>query len=81
MGTYDQNTELETTQTMTKPESVVTQDNDALITEIHIGAPADRVFKALTDEEELARWFTNPSCPVKALANGRPPRRPLWLRH
>jgi uncharacterized protein YndB with AHSA1/START domain len=65
MGTYDQNTELETAQTMTKPESVVTQDNDALITEIHIGAPADRVFKALTDEEELARWFTNPSCPVK----------------
>jgi uncharacterized protein YndB with AHSA1/START domain len=39
--------------------------NDAIVTEIQIAAPADRVFKALTDPAELARWFRNPECPVK----------------
>jgi uncharacterized protein YndB with AHSA1/START domain len=50
---------------MTATQSVVTQDNDTLVTEINIAAPPQRVFKALTDEQELARWFTNSECPVK----------------
>jgi uncharacterized protein YndB with AHSA1/START domain len=43
----------------------VTQDADALVTEIQIAAPPERVFKALTDAKELTRWFRSPECPVK----------------
>jgi uncharacterized protein YndB with AHSA1/START domain len=50
---------------MTKTESVITPNNDAIVTEIHIAAPPERVFQALTDERELIRWFTDSSCPVK----------------
>jgi uncharacterized protein YndB with AHSA1/START domain len=39
--------------------------NDAIVSEILIAAPVDRVFKALTDPAELTRWFRNPECPVK----------------
>jgi len=45
--------------------TIVTPDQDALVTEIDIAAPQDRVFKALTDPDQLMRWFTNASCPVK----------------
>jgi uncharacterized protein YndB with AHSA1/START domain len=48
-----------------KGNSIITADNDALITEIHIAAPPERVFKALTDSGQLARWFTSPECPAK----------------
>jgi uncharacterized protein YndB with AHSA1/START domain len=47
------------------PTTIVTPDQDALIAEIDIAAPAERVFKALTDPDQLKRWFTNPSCPAK----------------
>lgn len=47
------------------PTSIVTPDQDALVTEIEIDAPPERVFRALTDSKELERWFTDPSCPVK----------------
>jgi len=50
---------------MTAPKSVITPDNDAVVTEIQIAAPPERVFKALTDERELVRWFTDASCPVR----------------
>jgi len=45
--------------------TVVTADQDAVVSEIEISAPPDRVFKALTDEGELKRWFTSPECPAK----------------
>jgi uncharacterized protein YndB with AHSA1/START domain len=40
-------------------------DSDVVRAEIYIAAPPARVFKALTDASELARWFTDPGCPVK----------------
>lgn len=43
----------------------VTPDRDAVVSEIHIAAPPERVFKALTDSAELKQWFTDASCPVK----------------
>jgi uncharacterized protein YndB with AHSA1/START domain len=46
--------------------TIITPDQDAVVSEIHIAAPPERVFKALTDPNELKRWFTNPSCPVKS---------------
>ena len=48
---------------MTK--AIIKSDQDAVISEIDIAAPAERIFKALTDAGELKRWFTSPECPVK----------------
>jgi uncharacterized protein YndB with AHSA1/START domain len=44
---------------------IVTPDLDAIVSEIDIAAPPDRVFQALTDSRQLLRWFTDASCPVK----------------
>jgi uncharacterized protein YndB with AHSA1/START domain len=53
------------TTTNSTPRTFITPDNDAVVGEIHIAAPAERIFKALTDEKQLIRWFTDASCPVK----------------
>jgi uncharacterized protein YndB with AHSA1/START domain len=50
---------------MPKVRAIVTPDQDAVISEVEIAAPAERVFRALTDSGELVRWFTDASCPVK----------------
>jgi uncharacterized protein YndB with AHSA1/START domain len=46
-------------------KAIITSDNDAVISETEIAAPPERIFHALTTPEALARWFTNPGCPVK----------------
>ncbi len=38
---------------------------DLVVAEIYIAAPPERVFQAISRPEELMRWFTAPSCPVK----------------
>jgi uncharacterized protein YndB with AHSA1/START domain len=43
----------------------ITPDQDAIISDIDIAAPPERIFQALTDPGELKRWFTSPECPVK----------------
>ena len=48
------------------PEATVAASLDAVVSEIEIAAPPQRVFQALTTPGELLRWFTDPSCPVKA---------------
>ena len=40
-------------------KSTITSGNDAVVTEIQIAAPPERVFQALTDARQLERWFTN----------------------
>jgi uncharacterized protein YndB with AHSA1/START domain len=45
--------------------TIITPDQDAVVSEIHISAPPDRVFRALTDSSELMRWFNSGECPVK----------------
>jgi uncharacterized protein YndB with AHSA1/START domain len=44
--------------------TIVTPDQDAVVGEIHIAAPPQRVFQALTDAAQLKQWFTDPSCPI-----------------
>lgn len=51
--------------TNTQNKSLISESNDTVVAEIEIAAPPERVFQALTDERELLRWFTDPSCPVK----------------
>jgi len=46
--------------------TIITPDLDAIVSEINIAAPPERVFRALTDAGELKRWFNNPECPVKS---------------
>ncbi len=41
-------------------------DQDAIIAEIQIAAPPERVFQALSDPGQLKRWFTSPECPAKS---------------
>ena len=45
--------------------TIITPDQDAVVSEIHISALPDRVFRALTDSGELMRWFNSGECPVK----------------
>jgi uncharacterized protein YndB with AHSA1/START domain len=47
-------------------QTIITPDKDAVVSEIEIAAPAERIFQALTSSGELASWFTNPSCPAKS---------------
>jgi uncharacterized protein YndB with AHSA1/START domain len=51
--------------TMTTTATTVTSGHDAVSVEIDISAPPTRVFEALTNPEQLIRWFTDASCPVK----------------
>jgi len=46
-------------------KTIVTPDQDAVVSEIEIAAPAERVFQALTNSDQLIRWFTNEDCPAK----------------
>jgi len=46
-------------------EILVTPDLNAITCEIDVAVPPARIFRALTDAGELAKWFTNESCPVK----------------
>jgi len=45
--------------------TLVTPDQDAVVSEIQIAAPPERIFQALSNASELSRWFTNPECPAK----------------
>lgn len=45
---------------MTNP--VLTPDQDAIISEIEIAAPPERVFQALTDPKQLLRWWSDEAC-------------------
>jgi uncharacterized protein YndB with AHSA1/START domain len=46
--------------------TIVTPNQDAVISEIEVAAPPRRVFQALTTASELKRWFTNAECPAKS---------------
>lgn len=37
--------------------SIITPDKDAIVTEIFIAAPRERVFKAVTDPTQVAQWW------------------------
>ncbi|HTS06761.1 MAG TPA: SRPBCC domain-containing protein [Candidatus Eisenbacteria bacterium] len=46
--------------------TIVTPELDAIVSEIQISAPPERVFQAISDAGELRRWFNGgEECPVK----------------
>jgi uncharacterized protein YndB with AHSA1/START domain len=50
---------------MVSPTTIITPDQDSIVTQIEIAAPPERVFQALTDAQQLKRWFGGPECPAK----------------
>jgi len=44
------------------PTTLVTPDQDAIVSEVHINAPAERVFQALIDPQQLMRWWNSEEC-------------------
>jgi uncharacterized protein YndB with AHSA1/START domain len=47
------------------PTTIITPDQDSIVTQIEVAAPPERVFQALTDAKQLKCWFGNPECPAK----------------
>ena len=46
-------------------QAVITPDQDAIVSEIEIAAPPERVFQALTQPDQLARWWTSGTCQLE----------------
>jgi uncharacterized protein YndB with AHSA1/START domain len=44
---------------------LITPDNDAIVSEIQIAAPPQRVFAALTDPKQVMSWWTNEECRIE----------------
>jgi len=47
------------------PTTLVTADQDAIVSEVHISAPAQRVFQALTDPRQLMLWWNSEECQME----------------
>jgi len=47
------------------PTKTVAPSLDEVVCVADISVPPARVFRALTDSDELAKWFTNAECPAK----------------
>jgi uncharacterized protein YndB with AHSA1/START domain len=45
--------------------TVVTPNQDALVSEIHIAAPPERIFQALIDRQQVMRWWTGKDCVIE----------------
>jgi uncharacterized protein YndB with AHSA1/START domain len=47
------------------PQTVVTPDQDAVISEVQIAAPPERIFQALTSSDLLMRWWNGEGGPCR----------------
>jgi uncharacterized protein YndB with AHSA1/START domain len=56
--------------------TTVTTDLDAIVSEIHIGAPPDRVFQALIDPKQVMQWWTG-ECQIESFTM-EPKRGGRW---
>jgi uncharacterized protein YndB with AHSA1/START domain len=48
--------------------TTITPDQDAIISEIRIAAPAERVFEALVDPKQVMIWWTEEQCPIESFS-------------
>jgi uncharacterized protein YndB with AHSA1/START domain len=55
-------------QETTMANSIITQDQDAVVTEVQIAAPPDRVFQALVDPKQVMSWWTSDECQIESFA-------------
>jgi uncharacterized protein YndB with AHSA1/START domain len=47
------------------PNAVVTPDHDAVICEVEIAAPAEKIFQALTSTDQLMQWWDGSDGPCR----------------
>jgi len=45
---------------------IITPDQDAVVSEIEIAAPPERVFQALYDPQQVMRWWTDEQCQIES---------------
>jgi uncharacterized protein YndB with AHSA1/START domain len=57
--------------------AIVAPDQDAVVSEIEIAAPPDRVFHALLDPKQVMQWWTGPECEIEAFSM-EPKRGGRW---
>ena len=57
--------------------TVITPDQDAVVSEIHIAAPPERVFQALIDPKQVMSWWTSEQCPMESF-NLEPRKGGRW---
>ena len=48
--------------------TVITPNQDALVSEIHVSAPPDRVFQALVDQKQVLQWWTSDDCQIESFS-------------
>ena len=48
--------------------TTTTPDGDAVISEIEIAAPPERVFQALIDPQQVLSWWTSKDCEIESFA-------------
>lgn len=58
--------------------TLVTPDMDAVVSEIHIAAPPDRVFQALIDPKQVMAWWTSDACQIESFSM-EPRRGGRWI--
>ena len=63
------------------PQAIVTPDQDAVICEVQIAAPAEKVFQALTSSDLLMRWWNGEGGPCRVKVWEFEPRLGGRVRH
>jgi uncharacterized protein YndB with AHSA1/START domain len=48
--------------------TVITPNQDALVSEIHVDAPAERIFQALIDPKQVMQWWNSPDCQIESFS-------------
>lgn len=48
--------------------AIITPDQDAVVSEIQIAAPAERIFQALIDPRQVMQWWTSDDCQIESFA-------------
>jgi uncharacterized protein YndB with AHSA1/START domain len=48
--------------------AIITPDRDAVISEVEISAPPDRVFHALVDQKQVMQWWTSDDCQIESFS-------------
>ena len=67
--------------TTTSPNAIVSADRDAVICEVQIAAPAERIFQALTTSDLLMRWWDGGDGPCRVKVWEMEPRLGGRMRH
>jgi len=63
------------------PQTIVTPDKDAVISEMQVAAPPERVFQALTSSDQLMRWWNGEGGPCQVKVWDIEPRMGGRMRH